>query len=180
MVVSSESPYVQRVTTVSAANSDRTSGNVNGDMEGHADTDSVMNEKINGQMNGHANGHASHIQTAAMAHPKTSIDTSSSSANTNSDDTAVDFAGDVNTNNEIPTQEALKSVEDMTVLDKDGKIIPFNSLYSGPNVTKRVLIIFIRHFLCGVSFLPPSCIASSSSPTIRPFSSRYPRSRLTL
>ena len=108
-----------------------------------------MNEKING----HANEHTNRVDMAMMALPKTSIDTSGSSANACSIDTAVEFTGDVNTTNEIPTQEVLKSVEDMTVFDKDGKIVPFKNLYSGPNVTRRVLIIFIRHFFCGVCSL---------------------------
>jgi hypothetical protein len=111
-----------------------------------AETEAAMRENVSG----YANGHGTHVQPATTDHPKGSIDTSGSSAHAHSDDTAVDFPGDVNTNNEIPTQEVLKSVEDMTVLDKDGKIIPFKNLYSGPNVTRRVLVIFIRHFFCGV------------------------------
>lgn len=134
MAVSSESQYAQRAAAISTANSGPS-----------PETEAGMGEKINGQ----ADGHATRIQSSSMAHPKTSIDTSGSSANAPSIDTAVDFAGDVNTNNEIPTQEVLRSVEDMTVLDKDGKIIPFKNLYSGPNVTRRVLVIFIRHFFCG-------------------------------
>lgn len=114
------------------------------------DTDAPINEKVNGQMNGNANGHAAPLSTAG-APPKTSVDTSGSSAATNSDDRPVDFTGDVNTNNEIPSQETLKSVEDMPLLDKEGKTVPFKSLYSGPNGTRRVLVIFIRHFFCGVS-----------------------------
>ncbi|KAF5875221.1 putative thioredoxin-like protein [Botrytis fragariae] len=76
--------------------------------------------------------------------PKTSIDTSFDGV-----DPSVEFVGDVNTNNEIPSQEVLKKVESMIVLDRDGKTRPFKSLYSGPNVARRVLVIFIRHFFCG-------------------------------
>ncbi|KAI1327329.1 hypothetical protein F5Y16DRAFT_198823 [Xylariaceae sp. FL0255] len=59
-----------------------------------------------------------------------------------------DFQGEVQTNNEIPTQEDLKGIENYTVLDRDGKTRPFKSLYSGRNVPRRVLIIFVRHFFC--------------------------------
>lgn len=86
--------------------------------------------------------------------PKTSIDTSFDGV-----DPSMDFVGDVNTNNDIPSQEVLKKVESMIVLDRDGKTRPFKSLYSGPNVARRVLVIFIRHFFCGVSCLPTTLAA---------------------
>ncbi|KAF7874080.1 hypothetical protein EAF04_002752 [Stromatinia cepivora] len=76
--------------------------------------------------------------------PKTSIDTSFDGV-----DPSYEFVGDVNTNNELPSQEILKKIESMIVLDRDGKTRPFKSLYSGPNVARRVLIVFIRHFFCG-------------------------------
>ena len=69
-------------------------------------------------------------------------------------DNTAEFAGELDTDNEIPSQEVLKSVGNMTVLDKDGKTVPFKNLYTGPNVTRRVLIIFIRHFFCGVRLSP--------------------------
>ncbi len=83
--------------------------------------------------------------------PKPSIDTSDS-ARTETDDVdhTVEFAGDLNTNNELPTREKLKKVENLPILDQDGRSIPFKNLYTGPNVTRRVLVIFIRHFYCGV------------------------------
>lgn len=159
MAVSSASPYAQRAAAISTGNNNPHSEKMNR----KAETEPVMNEKSHAYTDSEAHVHAHHLQAATMELPKTSIDTSSSSANASSVDTAVDFNGDVNTNNEIPSQKVLRSVEDMTVLDKDGKIIPFKHLYSGPNVTRRVLVIFIRHFFCGVrshptfdSFLPPS------------------------
>ncbi|TAQ90061.1 hypothetical protein B7494_g1618 [Chlorociboria aeruginascens] len=66
-----------------------------------------------------------------------------------SESNVVDFVGDVNTNNDLPTQEMLKRVDNMTLLDKDGKAVPFKALYTGPNVARRVLVVFIRHFFCG-------------------------------
>jgi hypothetical protein len=51
-----------------------------------------------------------------------------------------------------PSAETLRKVDDYTVLDKKGKKHTFRSLYAGPESTSRVLVIFIRHFFCGVSF----------------------------
>jgi hypothetical protein len=89
-----------------------------------------------------------------VMHPtpaKTSIDTAQSTPlHDDLSESPIDFTGELNTNNEIPTQDTLRKIEDFTVLDKDGKTVPFRNIYSGPNVTRRVLVIFIRHFFCGV------------------------------
>jgi len=60
-----------------------------------------------------------------------------------------DFQGEVATNNDLPTEAVIRKIQDYTVLDRNGKTHPFKSLYSGHNVPRRVLIIFIRHFFCG-------------------------------
>ncbi|KAH0593113.1 hypothetical protein MHUMG1_09115 [Metarhizium humberi] len=60
-----------------------------------------------------------------------------------------DFDGEVTTNNVLPSAETIKSIEDYIVLDRDGKSKTFKSLYSGNNVARRVLVVFIRHFFCG-------------------------------
>jgi len=60
-----------------------------------------------------------------------------------------DFEGEVATDNELPSPEVLKKIEDYIVLDRDGKSHTFKSLYTGNNVSRRVLMIFIRHFFCG-------------------------------
>jgi hypothetical protein len=146
MAISPESLGTQRPGTMS-----RSSESLNSKTNGHS-ADAAINGKTNGKMNGLTNGHAAHIITAS-APPKTSVDTSAQSTDANSDVTVVDFTGDVNTNNEIPTQKVLKSVADMPLLDKDGKTVQFKNLYSGTNVPRRVLVIFIRHFFCGVSIL---------------------------
>ena len=62
----------------------------------------------------------------------------------------LDFHGTVNSNNELPTAETLAKIGDYMLLDRDGKSHPFRSLYSGKHVARRVLIIFVRHFFCGV------------------------------
>lgn len=102
-----------------------------------------------------ANGHAVRETTtngestaplAAPSKPKPSLDTASV-------DNTAEFSGDVDTNNNIPTMAVIEKVADLPVLDKDGKSRPFKSLYSGSMVAKRVLVIFVRHFFCGVSSL---------------------------
>lgn len=152
MAVSSESPYAGGAATVA------TMGNVTDSTHstaptgpttvpnGHPDRDSDSNMALKEKINGLTNGH----KRAAMAGPKLVLDTSGSSVDGNNVNEADDFVGDVNTNNEIPGQELLKSVEDMRLFDKECKPVSFKSLYSGPNVARRVLIIFIRHFFCGV------------------------------
>lgn len=62
----------------------------------------------------------------------------------------ADFDGTVNTNNELPSPELLKKIEDYVVLDEDNKSRPFKSVCTGSNVARRVLVIFVRHFYCGV------------------------------
>ena len=76
-------------------------------------------------------------------------------------DPSADFKGNVKVNNNPPTKEDLEKVADLPVLDKNGKRHTFKSLYAdNENGPRRVLIIFIRHFFCGVcspfntSFLP--------------------------
>ncbi|OLN85620.1 Thioredoxin-like protein AAED1 [Colletotrichum chlorophyti] len=61
----------------------------------------------------------------------------------------VDFEGEIATNNDLPTPETLKKIENYVVLDRHGKSHKFKSLYTGRNVARRVLIIFVRHFFCG-------------------------------
>ncbi|KAK4219576.1 AhpC/TSA antioxidant enzyme-domain-containing protein [Rhypophila decipiens] len=61
----------------------------------------------------------------------------------------VDFEGSVTSNNEIPSAETLRKIENYMVLDKDGRSHSFKSLYSGSHTARRVLVIFVRHFFCG-------------------------------
>lgn len=61
-----------------------------------------------------------------------------------------DFEGELATNNELPSPETLRKIENYIVLDRHGKTHTFKSLYSGSNVARRVLVIFVRHFFCGV------------------------------
>ena len=66
-------------------------------------------------------------------------------------DPSANFKGDIRVNNNPPTKEHLEKVADLSVLDKDRKKYSFKSLYAdNDNGPRRVLIIFIRHFFCGV------------------------------
>lgn len=62
-----------------------------------------------------------------------------------------EFEGTVDINNDLPTEKDLKKVEDLLILDAQGKSRPFRELYDASGVAPRQLIIFIRHFFCGVS-----------------------------
>lgn len=61
-----------------------------------------------------------------------------------------DFHGDVLSNDELPSAETIERISDYIVLDRHGKTHTFRSLYTGRSVARRVLIIFVRHFYCGV------------------------------
>lgn len=52
---------------------------------------------------------------------------------------------------EVPSAETLRKVGDYKVLDREGKEHTFKSLVEGPDATERVLVLFVRHFFCGVS-----------------------------
>lgn len=65
----------------------------------------------------------------------------------------VDFEGEIATTNEIPSPETLRKLDDYLVLDRHGKSHTFKSLYAGSNTARRVLVIFVRHFFCGVSLI---------------------------
>lgn len=69
-------------------------------------------------------------------------------------DATAEFQGDVDVTNDLPTKADLAKVADLVVLAADGSSRPFKSLYSGEGVVGRVLVIFIRHFFCGVR-IPP-------------------------
>lgn len=62
-----------------------------------------------------------------------------------------DFQGSVLSNDDLPSPQTIRRIENYQVLDRYGKTHTFKSLYTGRNVARRVLIIFVRHFYCGVS-----------------------------
>ena len=86
-------------------------------------------------------------------------------------DDELDFTGSVDSNNDIPTAETLKRIENYMVLDKDGRSHSFKSLYSGSHAARRVLVIFVRHFFCGVSLVllfPSSSLSTGTYLTMNP------------
>ena len=70
----------------------------------------------------------------------------------------LDFQGDVLVSNGIPTQADLDKCADLLVLDSQGTSRPFKRLYAGEGVAPQQLIIFVRHFFCGVSVSFPDPI----------------------
>lgn len=56
-------------------------------------------------------------------------------------------------NDDLPTVEALKVADGIEVLDGKGEKHTFKSIYSGPELSRRVLVVFVRHFFCCVSSL---------------------------
>ncbi|RDA82658.1 hypothetical protein CP532_3197 [Ophiocordyceps camponoti-leonardi (nom. inval.)] len=52
-------------------------------------------------------------------------------------------------NHELPSDEAIRRTEKYVLLDRHGRTHTFQSLYSGHNVARRVLVVFVRHFFCG-------------------------------
>lgn len=82
--------------------------------------------------------------------PITADSKENASAQTDDDVNPPDFQGEVLTNNELPSAETIRRIGDYIVLDRHGKTHTFKSLYTGRNVARRVLIIFVRHFFCGV------------------------------
>ena len=80
-------------------------------------------------------------------------------------DPSADFKGDIKVNNNPPTKEDLEKVADLVVLDKDRKKYTFKSLYAdNENGPRRVLIVFIRHFFCGVC-IPNRCPSLAGNDT---------------
>ncbi|CAK7269826.1 hypothetical protein SEPCBS57363_003797 [Sporothrix epigloea] len=59
----------------------------------------------------------------------------------------TDFEGSVRTDNGLPSKELIRRIADLPVLDRQGKMHSFNSLYM--DFTGRTLVIFVRHFFCG-------------------------------
>lgn len=68
------------------------------------------------------------------------------------------FEGTVEVNDDPPNKYDIEKCRDLVVLDGNGESHPFSSLYAGEGMAKRHLIIFVRHFFCGVSPPLPSML----------------------
>jgi hypothetical protein len=67
----------------------------------------------------------------------------------------LDFQGAVESNHNLPSAELIRKIDNYMVLDRDGKSHTFRSLYTGRHTARRVLIVFVRHFYCGVNAPSP-------------------------
>lgn len=76
----------------------------------------------------------------------------------------LDFSGNVDVNDDLPTETDLKRVGDLLLLDSQGVSRPFKELYTGAGVAPRQLIIFVRHFFCGNCQEYLRTLSSSISP----------------
>ena len=79
-----------------------------------------------------------------------SVDTKSTSP-TEPSSPKGDFDGDIRVSQSIPSKADLKQAADLPILDVGKKSHAFKSLYSGERGARRILVLFIRHFFCGVS-----------------------------
>ncbi|KAI9847932.1 MAG: hypothetical protein M1837_001449 [Sclerophora amabilis] len=113
-----------------------------------------------------ADGNASEV--------KTSLSTDISTAPPSYFDPTAEFHGDLAVTDKVPSQAQLDSAADQVVLAADGSSRPFKNLFSGDGVAKRVLVIFVRHFLCGYcqqhlfslsQSITPDSLLSLSTPT---------------
>ena len=88
-----------------------------------------------------------------------------------------DFKGDIKVDDKLPTRKELDRAGDIEVFDKDKKAYKFSDLYSNTDGDKKhtYIIIFIRHFFCGVchssrphfSTLSINLTSSSTSRTVK-------------
>jgi len=68
------------------------------------------------------------------------------------DDWFAQFRGDIDISDTPPAHSSVERAGNVPVFDSAGNSRPFKSLFSiGEAVGDRQLIIFIRHFFCGVS-----------------------------
>ncbi|KAK4191468.1 AhpC/TSA antioxidant enzyme-domain-containing protein [Podospora australis] len=77
----------------------------------------------------------------------------------------LDFQGNVDSNNDLPSPETIRKIDNYIVLDRNGKSHTFRSLYTGKHVARRVLVIFVRHFYCGNCQDYLRSLSSAVSPT---------------
>lgn len=62
---------------------------------------------------------------------------------------------DDNAHRALPDKQTVEAAGELLIKDEKGTEIPFKSLYSDKPADERQLIIFVRHFFCGVSTKPP-------------------------
>lgn len=66
-------------------------------------------------------------------------------------DPTAEFSGTVKVSQKAPSKSHIAKIGDLPLLNSQGQTFTFKSLHSDPsNPHKRVLVIFVRHFFCGV------------------------------
>jgi len=114
------------------------------------------------------------VQTMTMAEPPKPLDTktwtSLSQDKTNTYENPSDpagpdgeFSGNIKVSQKPPSQSELRAVDNLPVLDANRKSVTFKSLHNSQE-NRRVLIIFIRHFFCGVrlTVISSPCLFSAT------------------
>lgn len=67
-----------------------------------------------------------------------------------------DLADDIELSDDCPSRRILAEAGKVPIYDADGSSRPFSTLYEGElAIGEQQLIIFVRHFFCGVSFFFP-------------------------
>ena len=67
----------------------------------------------------------------------------------------ADFKGNVKVDDRPPSKEVLEKVAEYPLLDREGKKCNFGGLWKDDaEGQRRVLVVFVRHFFCGVSASP--------------------------
>ncbi|KAF2710239.1 hypothetical protein K504DRAFT_466657 [Pleomassaria siparia CBS 279.74] len=61
----------------------------------------------------------------------------------------LDFSGNVDVNDDLPSEADLERVGDLLLLDNKGASRPFKDVYNGVGIAPRQMVIFVRHFFCG-------------------------------
>lgn len=61
-----------------------------------------------------------------------------------------DFRGDIEVSNKLPSKAELDKAAKLPILDMNGKRQAFGNLFIGESASQKHLIIFVRHFFCGV------------------------------
>ncbi|KAF4457203.1 hypothetical protein F53441_767 [Fusarium austroafricanum] len=67
-------------------------------------------------------------------------------------------------NDELPTAGSLKIADEIEVFDGKGEKHTFKSIYSGPGRSRRVLVVFVRHFFCCSCVSYTSFLAQNATP----------------
>lgn len=63
---------------------------------------------------------------------------------------------DPNAHRALPSEKTVADAGEILIKDKDGNQLALKSVWSGKAQNERQLIIFIRHFFCGVRLTRPT------------------------